>query len=94
MNLLEKDVSQILQNNLDDEVAKTAFSMDVRQHHILLKSNLLPVVLYMKWMDMSFVSKLLLSDMPDAAEVIGIAQTEMSYTLDCPGQVATFFSAM
>jgi len=40
-----KDVSQILQNNPGDEVAKTAFSMDVRQPNVLLKSNLFPIAL-------------------------------------------------
>jgi hypothetical protein len=32
-----KDVSQILQDNPNDEVARTAFSMEVKQPHVLLK---------------------------------------------------------
>jgi len=40
-----KEIAQILQNIPDEEVSKTAFSMDVRQPHVLLKSNLFPISL-------------------------------------------------
>lgn len=40
-----KDVSLVLQNSPEDVVTKTPFSMDVRQSHVLLKSNLFPIVL-------------------------------------------------
>ena len=40
-----KEVSQILQGSPDDTFVKTNFSMDVRQSHALLKSNLFPIAL-------------------------------------------------
>jgi len=39
-----KDVNQILHDNPEGEVSRTAFAMDVRQSHLLLKSNLFPVI--------------------------------------------------
>lgn len=38
-----KDVNDILQNNSIEGIEKTPFSMEVKQPHVLLKSNLFPV---------------------------------------------------
>ncbi len=43
--VFENDVNILLQHNPDNEFVKTNFSMDVRQSHVLLKSNLFPISL-------------------------------------------------
>ena len=41
----EKDIANILKSDQVEEYAKTAFSMDMGQSHVLLKSNLFPISL-------------------------------------------------